>query len=1062
MMADPNPLRESVPPVGGKSPALGLSGLSLPRDGGLCPLVAWLLLPSLLLVPAPGRGDEVRVSHCFPGDSVTAIHDGIEPRTRVDRPRHSFWPHRGTREWVEWWFDAPRRVTATEVFWLDDTPDGDCPVPRSWRLLWRDGGTWREVSSPSGYGVERDVFNRVTFDPVETSALRIEVRSRPGRGSGIIEWDVRDDPERVRRRARRRLLARLRRIHLAPRQSRLLRTWQRTSGLSDAATGYLAGLEALRAEQNRLAVALEEGREVTPDDVGRVEQAVRSGLDRALRALGPIAFFTRQPLSRPNAVSCAIWQSRPEGWGCTIRVVEPGRGDGEVRTVFQDADASIFDMNPSLDGTRLLFSLARRGEPYWQLHEIGVDGSGLRRILPPVRAHDVGAIEVPGGDIVFVSTRRSGYTVCQPGPTSNLYRARHDGSGLRCVSQNTLADFSPQLLPDGRVLFTRWEYVDRDLTYRQSLWTQNPDGTRYQLYFGNTIRDVGTFWQARPLPGRSDLVLATFAPHHGWPHGAIGLIGVHAGPEAPRDVGFTYVTREYPRIEDRSWRWSYRDPYPVDDHLYLAAHGGDRRFSLWLLDICGNRVEVASDPGAGCYGPVLLGPAAGRASARPPSLVASTVGHGRDPRESGDPDEGPVRWGTLLLEDVAYGLEGIPRERMRYLRIMEQERKLHDLRRRAFDQSPVMGYGTYYAKRSWGLVELEPDGSAHFDVPALREIYLQVLDGEGREIRRMTSALQLMEGEVLGCIGCHEPRAWAPPASGRVPLAVRRPAVRPAPEPWGTDGLIDYPRLVQPVLDRWCVSCHHGSDPAGGYDLSGDRTRFFSMSYDHLLGRSRSYRQHDMLTGEMLAEDASRERPLVHYFWLLRTPSAVSRPMESGSLASRLPAYLDAEHCGREVPGEDRRRIYAWIDANVPFYATYRVSRSGSAGDRDLCWDPAAGGEARWFRDGFLEVYDRRCRECHGAFPDPNDHGRIWDGRFAWTNLTHPAWSSALTAHLSKDAGGRGLPTSGDDPDSLLFRTQEEPDFRRLLQALREGSALRTAFPRVDEPPTSPSAAGGS
>ena len=92
-----------------------------------------------------------------------------------------------------------------------------------------------------------------------------------------------------------------------------------------------------------------------------------------------------------------------------------------------------------------------------------------------------------------------------------------DGSDIRCVSVNTLSDFTPHMLPDGRVLFTRWEYIDRDLTFRQSLWTQYPDGTAYQLCFGNTIRDVGSFLQARPLPGCSDKVVATFAPHHGFP-----------------------------------------------------------------------------------------------------------------------------------------------------------------------------------------------------------------------------------------------------------------------------------------------------------------------------------------------------------------------------------------------------------------------------------------------------------------------------------------------------------------------------------------------------------------
>ena len=112
-----------------------------------------------------------------------------------------------------------------------------------------------------------------------------------------------------------------------------------------------------------------------------------------------------------------------------------------------------------------------------------------------------------------------------------------DRANVRCVPQNTLSNVSPQMLPDGRVLFTRWEYVDRDLTYRQSLWTQNPDGRRYQLYYGNTIRDVGIFWQAGPVMNRANLVVATFAPDHGWSHGAIGLIQNRLGLEAPKNEG---------------------------------------------------------------------------------------------------------------------------------------------------------------------------------------------------------------------------------------------------------------------------------------------------------------------------------------------------------------------------------------------------------------------------------------------------------------------------------------------------------------------------------------------
>ena len=358
----------------------------------------------------------------------------------------------------------------------------------------------------------------------------------------------------------------------------------------------------------------------------------------------PVAFFTRHALSRPNAISCAIWQSQPTGPGCGIHILDPSRPDDPVRTIFSDPDGCIFDMNLSFDARSLLFSYRGKGERFWHLYRIGVDGSGLRQ-LTEGPFFDTSPVELPDGDILFVSTRRGGYTLCQPGPASNLHRISADGGNIRCVSMNTLADFSPQVLPDGRVLFTRWEYIDRDLTYRQSLWTQYPDGTNYQLFFGNTIRDVGTFWQARPLPRRNNVVVATFAPHHGWPHGAIGLITNRRGLEAPRGDGFAWITKDFPEIGDRSYQWSYRDPFPLSDSLFLASYGGEvQKFRLVLLDLYGNRKLLHEDPEFGCYSPLPLSP-----MLRPPVIA--------EQREDATP------WGTYLLVDAYRGLSGIERGR---------------------------------------------------------------------------------------------------------------------------------------------------------------------------------------------------------------------------------------------------------------------------------------------------------------------------------------------------------------------------------------------------------------
>jgi mono/diheme cytochrome c family protein len=283
-------------------------------------------------------------------------------------------------------------------------------------------------------------------------------------------------------------------------------------------------------------------------------------------------------------------------------------------------------------------------------------------------------------------------------------------------------------------------------------------------------------------------------------------------------------------------------------------------------------------------------------------------------------------------------------------------------------------------------------------------------------------------------------------------LAARHPPRHPERPSWSQNALVDFPSVVQPVLDKYCVECHHGADPAGGYNLSGDKTRLFNMAYDNLLGRSRSYRQHDMAQGAMLPAEQAREKPLVHFYWLLRTPTAVNQPLWTGSHASRLLEYLESDHCGQQVPSEDRRRIYLWIDANVPYYGTYAHSRPQSPGKRDLATDVATGRPAAWFADDFLGVYDRRCAECHGKYPDPNDHVAIWDGRLAWINFTHPAWSPALTAHLAKAAGGRGMAMQQDGGYASLLLNTDDPDYQTMLRAIQVGKRLADETPEADMP----------
>jgi hypothetical protein len=139
-----------------------------------------------------GGASRESASHCWPGDSVAALRDGLEPASSGDHsiPRMTWWDHLGTVEWAQYDFAEPRWVSGSAVYWFDDTGEGRCRVPGSWRLLYREAGTWKPVAAPSGYALERDRFNEVSFDPVLTTGLRLEATLRPGFSGGILEWRV--------------------------------------------------------------------------------------------------------------------------------------------------------------------------------------------------------------------------------------------------------------------------------------------------------------------------------------------------------------------------------------------------------------------------------------------------------------------------------------------------------------------------------------------------------------------------------------------------------------------------------------------------------------------------------------------------------------------------------------------------------------------------------------------------------------------------------------------------------------------------------------------------------
>ena len=142
----------------------------------------WVIPP-----PAP------KITASFAGvDHPEALGESMTPSASNDKgvPRFTWWPHKGTAEWVQVDFDAPRTVSSSSVYWFDDTGKGGCRVPKSWRLLTRDGESWKPVDGVSGFGTALDRYNAVSFKPVTTSGLRLEVQLSEKVSGGILDLRI--------------------------------------------------------------------------------------------------------------------------------------------------------------------------------------------------------------------------------------------------------------------------------------------------------------------------------------------------------------------------------------------------------------------------------------------------------------------------------------------------------------------------------------------------------------------------------------------------------------------------------------------------------------------------------------------------------------------------------------------------------------------------------------------------------------------------------------------------------------------------------------------------------
>ncbi|MEW6160201.1 MAG: discoidin domain-containing protein [Verrucomicrobiota bacterium] len=548
------------------------------------------------------------------------------------------------------------------------------------------------------------------------------------------------------------------------------------------------------------------------------------------------------------------WWSRPGGGIYILRGFKSGPPTTECVTDAHFKEPGSF-LRPELsyDGKKILFAWCKHypelaGEKnklnkanvpedaFYHLFEMDLDGSAPRR-LTRGKYDNFDGRYLPNGRIVFLSTRRGQsiqvgkrsaqdtlargdlpdcYVRCggdesRPVAVYTLHTMNADGSDLIAISPFEMFEWEPSVANDGAILYSRWDYVDRDNMPYMSLWAINPDGTNARLVYGNYSQAPHCTFEPRAIPCSHKMIF-TASGHHSQTMGSLVLLDPTKGSEGPAPIQRLTPQTPFPEIE--AWPHGYfANPWPLSEETLLVSWGveaetreGRQRprngMGIHLFSTAGGLELLYRDPDISSMYPIPL-----KARPKPPTLASAIEWDG--PQE-----------GCFLVADVTRGLKTVQPGEVKALRVVALPAKTQPRM-----NEPMMGVTRDDpGKAVLGTVPVEPDGSAYFRAPAGVALFFQALDNEGRAIQTMRSATHVQPGQTLSCTGCHESRHETPPA--RSPLASKRPPSKIAPGPEGSWPL-RFDRLIQPVLDAQCVSCHQpnsGNAVAAKFDLTPARS----------------------------------------------------------------------------------------------------------------------------------------------------------------------------------------------------------------------------------------------
>ncbi|MCP4309926.1 MAG: hypothetical protein GY790_01565 [Bacteroidetes bacterium] len=703
-----------------------------------------------------------------------------------------------------------------------------------------------------------------------------------------------------------------------------------------------------------------------------------------------------------------------------------------LKKIVESENGLILDANLHYDGRTILFSWKKEMSGFFQLYTIDVDGMNLRQ-LTNHPSNNFNACWLPNDEIAFLSDRKPAFAYCWRTTTPILFKCNADGSKQTRLSANYLNDFTPSVMEDGRILYSRWEYVDRPAIPIQSLWAINPDGTKLAGVFGNRALSPATFMDARSIPDSDGEILCVLTAHNGHCHGAIGIINPRIGGNSQAAINNITPEINIGLVDEGDGnriRGPYVNPFPLDNTCYLVSRDGTIELRTYDNTMITEMVAGLGSDSLGFYSPQ---PVRKRKKER---LMSSTLPPGQD-----NSLEQEGEWAEIQMMDVYNGLpETIKRGSIKKLAIVQEMEKplgiSPDLRAFGF-QFPVVSAGATYApKKVWGFARVEEDGSARFKVPARQPIYFLPLDEKGMAVQRMRTFTHLMPGETQGCIGCHADRNYVVKVNSNRPMAMAHEAEQLEEPEWGVSGF-NYTRQVQPVLDKYCISCHGRNDPAAGLELTGDKTDFFNISYENLVRRG-TPAENFMMGGTSAAFNNKYTSWIPTYNGQEANILRIE-PGEWGARASLLTTIIDsgcADENGKsrvDLSDNEKLNLYMWMDLNVPYYGGSNSNYQANRGCRQQI--PPG------FTEAFEDISARRCAACHSQ--EDNQSVFSYPNQFA-LRIDHPELNPILMAPLDPLAGGSGK------CKEIVFKSAEDDDYLKLLHTFDQLAKDLELRPRLD------------